>query len=360
MSRLSQQSLWKVWGDLVKAARLSVERKQSDDEETKAIGILRDLVNGFMHCVMKRMQTEVRDKPYARLAYAVSISTVIKNGGRHALAASHVRGLAIFMVKEIQRLDVVDRPRMLEERRACRHQHHPHHHHNQHVHEDDGGEFSEDEEEDLEYENEDCIATYTMLRRSCTDVVVALKVHDEDTFVFAALPEFMGLVRVNLQPERSEDSRCMALYVAEEMVEHFGEHTLSYWRTGGTIKLSLDAVNDASPRVRRAACAFVRTAATYKAFAPAAAMSCQKLVQVLHRVGARPKRRGNRPGNKEAVTQAVRALDYAVSALGVLMEVHGSALGKQASLLRILRICDRVSGTSLSAAVHTTLLFSHL
>jgi len=160
-------------------------------------------------------------------------------------------------------------------------------------------------------------------RVACCEIPGALMQHHPDAFVSEGLPLCMPLVQQLIPTTVPTRDRKLGIYLACDFVDHLGTRVTSQWPQ--FMPIILQDILHQDPDIRQPACFFVSCAAKDPAFAPMAAETAHKLVQVVTQTRSREKKKSESP------LQGVA--DNALSAIVELLLNHSATLASGAPAL---------------------------
>jgi len=128
-----------------------------------------------------------------------------------------------------------------------------------------------------------------------------------------------------VKPDRSESDRCLAFYMADDIVGCMGELSVPYWN--GFMNEALTCIADQTPIVRQYAAGCIGKGSQHSAFAQVAPAAAAQVHKVLKKHGERHRRRR---AVKTDAKQNALAVDTCIRTLGQICEAHSQQLGTDA------------------------------
>lgn len=304
-----REKAFKTWEVMTESARAAVDCGRIDG------AVLRELVTGFLTKTVGALAQgapEADKVPSETVcgtlqAQAVGIAGVIEKAGAGVLTKDAVKDVAAVVVRLLSAIkcdsDTAESTRrrkgapMPEE-------------------DEDGDEKSDDEVAD---------ATPQSLRFCLADVAQALMKVSKEDVAEVSLPSFMDLVGKLLANTANENDRSLGFYIADDIVECLGVHSVPCWDM--FMNQALQGVVDKSAYVRQYATSTIGHGAEHAVFAPMAGAAASQVFNVLQKLGERHRRRR---AVKADAKQTGLAVDAAIRTLGQILEHQEQTLGQHA------------------------------
>jgi len=332
-----------TWQQVVSCARIASEKGKCDKS------IVGELVSQFLKCTvpkMAKLPSDPKEQDEQKLAMleseAIAASGVLKNAGAAVLARNDIVDLVKLLVQLLDRITITsDEKAEIVIRKRNK----------EATDEDSDEEDSSDDESEVSRQS---------VRFSLVDVAGALMRSSREVFMEVGVPTLMELVKCLLQPQNGDVSKCIGLYIANDIVECMGPLSVPFWNI--FMEQAVNCITDKSPAVRRYSALLAGHGAREQAFAQIAPHAAAQVARVLQKHGEKHKRR--RAATSDA-KQTALAVDSSIWALGMMCEHQEQNVGGDVSeawklwLRHMPPRCDREIGQKASAQLLELVVRQH-
>ncbi|CAE8635748.1 unnamed protein product [Polarella glacialis] len=301
-----REKAYKTWEYVVDSARNASEKGKCDKS------VVGTLVGEFLKATVTLMAKSPSGDELDSAAISVlqaqanSVSGVIRKAGSGMLVKGDVTDLVKVLVELLRRVSVDSTdsaetaPKTKKNARAS----------------------ADSDDEDADSDDEGG-PTHQSVRYSLVDVAGALMRSSTAEFAEVGLPTFMEVVKQILQnPTASEADRSLALYLADDVVDCLGQHSVPYWNL--FMEHACRSVSDKCPTIRQHSASILGNGARQPIFGQIAPAAASQIGGLLKKFGERHRRR--RAVNSEA-KQVALAVDAGIRSLGLICEFQESNIG---------------------------------
>lgn len=296
-----------AWRELMTAAQAGLEKRR-----LVGSSLISDLLKVYLQTTLQSMRTE-EDFEVLQVQ-AKGTAKCIKAAGPGTMQLQEVQdlcvGLRTLMEESTQRANSVESTEGLDE----------------------------DEQAEVEHQRNSEQMLQTKYAEMAGSVMAVHKAH----FVAVGLSQILPIIQQCIVPGRSVSDRCLAIYLADDVVDKLGQDSVAVWPV--FMEHMLVAITESDAWVRQAAAYGALHSSAIAEFANYASKTAEQLGKCISHPGAR------KEGNKEAT-------EAAVAALGALCRRHSEHIaGVDQYLLLFLNKLPLVEDLDQAGPTHELLL----